>query len=132
MEALSWFVPILPGKLEAWKASIAEIYGPRMADFRRSRERLGISRELAALVQTPQGDFASIFLEAEDLAVVFEGLATSNDPFDVWFRQNAAELHGLIIEEMGTAATSNVYFDYRSDAVLSGLREERAASADTD
>jgi hypothetical protein len=72
--------PILPGKLEAWKKFGEEINGPRRAEHDASRRRLGVTREVASLMQTPQGDFVCVFHEADDLAVVFRGFAESQDP----------------------------------------------------
>ena len=49
-------------------------------------------------MQTPQGDFVCLFHEAEDLAKAFRTLATSEEPFDVWFREHLASVHGLTAE----------------------------------
>ena len=57
MECITWFAPILPGKMEAWKALVGEMKGARAADHKRSRERMGMTREVVSLMQTPQGDF---------------------------------------------------------------------------
>ena len=51
---------------------------------------MGVVREVASLVQTPQGDFVCLFHEAEDLAKAYRTLATSEDPYDVWFREHLA------------------------------------------
>ena len=91
MECITWFAPILPGKLDEWKSLDAEMNGPRREEHARSRKRMGVTREVASLVQTPQGDFVSLFHEAEDLAKAFQTLATSEDPYDVWFREHLVE-----------------------------------------
>ena len=44
--------------------------------------------------QTPQDDFAVVYLEAADLGRMFQGMATSQDPYDVWFRQQMLDIHG--------------------------------------
>jgi len=87
MECITWFVPILPGKLDEWKGLIEEIHGPREEEHRRSRERMGLTREVVSRMQTPQGDFACLFHEGEDLAKSFQTAATSDDPHDQWFRE---------------------------------------------
>lgn len=134
MECISFFVPILPGKLEAWKAFTKEGAGPRLEEHIRSRKRLGITREVAALVQTPQGDFTSVFIEAEDLAKVFHAIATSDDPYDVWFRESTAEIHGLTADTFDGSLPAEVYFNYRADAMASTSERprERTVSSDTD
>jgi hypothetical protein len=114
MECITWFVPILPGKLEAWKAFVDEIKGPRKDEFAHSRQRLGASREVISLVQTPEGDFASLFHEGESVSGGFSKLAGSEDPFDVWFKDKILELHGVTSEMLSQGPPSEVVFDYRA------------------
>ncbi|BCW70024.1 DUF6176 family protein [Arthrobacter sp. NicSoilB8] len=114
MECITWFAPILPGKLEEWKALDAEMAGARADDHKRSRERMGITREVASLMQTPQGDFVCLFHEAEDLAKAFGTLATSDDPYDVWFREQLVKLHGLTSEMLQGPPPAQLTFDYKA------------------
>ncbi|MET4097121.1 hypothetical protein [Arthrobacter sp. UYCu712] len=115
MECITWFAPILPGKLDEWKALDEEMKGPRREEHARSRERMGVTREVASLMQTPGGDFVCLFHEADDLAKAFRTLATSEDPFDVWFRERLVSLHGLTAEMLQGPPPAKVYFDYRAD-----------------
>ena len=68
MECITWFAPILPGKLDEWKSLIQEMNGPRMEEYRKSRERMGLTREVVSYMETPQGDFVALFQEGEDLS----------------------------------------------------------------
>ncbi|MFD1213845.1 DUF6176 family protein [Arthrobacter sp. GCM10027362] len=111
MEAVTWFAPILPGKLGAWKAFTGELMGQRQAEHVASRRRMGMIREVASLMQTPQGDFVCIFHEAEDLDRAFRILAGSEDPYDAWFRAQIVELHG-VTPEMLRRPPARVYLDY--------------------
>ncbi len=115
MQCITWFAPILPGKLEAWKAFDEEMKGPRLSEHTLSRQRMGVQREVASLMQTPQGDFVCLFHEAEDLANAFNLLANSDDPYDEWFRGNLIDLHGLTPEMLQGSPPATVYSDYRSD-----------------
>ncbi len=114
MECITWFAPILSGKLDAWKAFDAEMDGPRRAEHEASRRRMGVTREVASLMQVPQGDFVCLFHEAEDLAKAFSVLATSDDPYDEWFRANLIELHGLTPQMLQGPPPAALYFDYRA------------------
>jgi len=118
MECITWFAPILPGKLEAWKAFDAEMNGPRRAEHHASRRRMGLSREVASLMQTPQGDFVCLFHEGASLERAFRTLATSSDPYDEWFRQNLIEIHGLTPEMLQGPPPAKVYVDYSPEAGL--------------
>ena len=43
----------------------------------------------AYLQHTPQGDMVIVYLEGDDIVRSFQSFATSQDAFDVWFRQHA-------------------------------------------
>ena len=113
MESITWVTPILPGKMDEWKAMVAECEGPRREEMKRSYQRAGVAREVASLMQTPQGDFVCLFHEAEDLAKAFRILATSEEPFDVWFREHLASVHGLTAEMLQGPPPAKVFFEYR-------------------
>ena len=114
MECITWFAPILPGKLEEWKAHVEELKGPRREQHEASRSRMGLVREVASLVQTPQGDFTCIFHEAEDLAKAYQTLAASADPYDVWFREHLANLHGMSVDMLTAPLPATLVLDYRA------------------
>ena len=114
MECITWFAPIMPGKVEAWKVMAAELNGVRAAEHKRSRERMGMTREVASLMQTPQGDFVCLFHEADDIGQAFRYLATSDDPFDVWFREKIMDLHGLTPEMLQGPPPAQVMFDHKA------------------
>lgn len=67
----------------------------RQAGHRASRVRHGITREATWIQQTPAGDLAIVLLESDDLSRSLFGVATSEDPFDVWFRSHALAVHGI-------------------------------------
>jgi hypothetical protein len=116
MECLTWFVPILPGKLEAFKQLDEEMQGARFEEYRQSRQRMGIVREVVSHMATPQGDFACVFHEGEDIAKAFRMAATSEEPFDRYFRDRIAEIHGVTPEMLQGPLPATVYMDYRADA----------------
>ena len=92
--------PVLPGKLDAWKNYIKEMEGPRSIERNESRKRVGLTVERVWLQQTPTGDFAVVYWEAENIGKVFEGFMKSEEPFDRWFRDNIlVEVHGMDISQ---------------------------------
>ena len=114
MAALAMTLPLLPGKTESWKRWVQEMASTRLSEFQASRKRLGITREVSCLQQTPQGDMAILYIEAEDMARVFQGLATSQDPFDALFRQNTQEFFGLDLTQPPTGPLPETVFDWRA------------------
>ena len=95
MATYGFMVPILPGQEDADRRLSEELAGPRRAEYEASRRRLGWHAERVWLQTTPQGSVAVFFLEADDIERVFTGLATSTDPFDVWWREQIQQIHGM-------------------------------------
>jgi hypothetical protein len=112
MASLAFALPLTPGKTEAWRRWADELLGPRRAEYEASRRRFGITVERAFLQHTPQGDFNVVYLEADDLARAFQQLATSQDPFDIWFREKSQEyFSGLDLSQPLPAPLSELVFD---------------------
>ena len=87
--------PILDGKVEAWRRFCQELCGFRRKPYEASRQRLGITRERLALVETTFGATAVTTLEAPDVAQALGQIISSDLPFDVWYREKLQELHGV-------------------------------------
>jgi len=87
--------PILPGKVEAWRRFCQELSGSRRQMYEASRQRLGITRERLALVETAFGSTTVTTLEALDVGQVLGQIIGSDLAFDVWYREQLQELHGV-------------------------------------
>ncbi len=88
--------PIAPGKLETWQAWIAELNGPRKAEFDDMNRRLGLTGHRAWLQQMPDGNSIVIAVHDGPGGDVFMGkLGASEHEFDVWFREKVSEIHGI-------------------------------------
>ena len=87
--------PILSGKVEAWRRFCQEISGSRRKPYEASRQRMGITRERLALVETTFGATAVTTLEAPDVDRALGQIIASEIPFDVWYRERLQKLHGI-------------------------------------
>jgi hypothetical protein len=87
--------PILAGKVEAWRRFCQELSGSRRLPYEASRQRLGITRERLALVETKFGSTAVTTLEAPYVAQSLGQIIASDLPFDIWYRERIQELHGV-------------------------------------
>ena len=95
-QTICFALPLLPDTTDAERDEMLACWrGERAAEHRASRARHGISREATWIQPTPGGDHAIVLLESDDLAASLYGLATSNDPFDVWFRAHVKRVHDL-------------------------------------
>ena len=100
MQAIAFAAPILPGKTQADREAMESCaHGDRQADHEASRQRAGIVREAVWIQSTPGGDVAVVLIEASDIQAAMGSLATSEDPFDRWFRDNIKGAHGMDLAE---------------------------------
>lgn len=87
--------PILTGKVEAWRRFCQELAGSQRKPYEASRQRLGITCERLALVETAFGSTAVTTLEAPDIDQALGQIIASNRSFDIWYRDRLQELHGI-------------------------------------
>ncbi|MBN2292138.1 MAG: hypothetical protein JXM70_06915 [Pirellulales bacterium] len=87
--------PIVAGKVEAWRRFCQELSGSRRQTYEASRQRLGITRERLALVETAFGAAAVTTLESPDVDRALGQIIASKLPFDRWYRDQVQELHGI-------------------------------------
>jgi len=114
MASLASAFPILPGKTEQWQQFSQQMAGPRHSEYEASRKRLGITREVAYLQQTPHGNMAVVYVEAQDIAHMFEGIGISQEPFDIWFREQAKEIHGVDFSQPMAGPLPEAIVDWRA------------------
>ena len=112
MPVTTFAVPILPGKTETWKEAAASLTSDRKADFDDFNRRFKIRRHVASLQQTPQGDFAVVYIEGEDPDNVLGEMQQSEHPFERWFVATFFEdIHG-ITSAQGPPPANTVFIDY--------------------
>jgi hypothetical protein len=87
--------PILADKVEAWRRFCQELSGSRRKMYEASRQRLGITRERLALVETAFGSAAVNTMEAPNVDRALGQIIASVLPFDIWYRERLQELHGV-------------------------------------
>ena len=82
--------PLAPGATERARAFVADAY--HRDEFTASRRRLNVSEELITLQSTPQGDIVGIYIEGDDPAKGNAGFAASQEPFDLWFKEELTKI----------------------------------------
>jgi len=85
--------PLLPGKRQALQQFAAALAGPRRGEYAASQA--SVLKESWFLQPTPQGDLLLVHFEAPDPMAVLSSLAVSEEPFDVWFREQVQEITGV-------------------------------------
>jgi hypothetical protein len=112
-------IPIRAGQTEAWQQALAELTGPRYAEYDSSRRRMGLTSQTTFLQRTPRGDLALIHLTGPDIYATFDTMANSEDPWDVRWRALTQDLHGLDFAE-GAKVQPKVEPLITTDAIADG------------
>lgn len=94
MGELAIALPCLPGGAEKLRELASECSGDRRADFDEFHRRVGLTGERWFLQQTPQGPMLVMTL-AGDPGGAIQKLASSDHPFDEWFREQCRQVHGV-------------------------------------
>jgi hypothetical protein len=102
MPSVAFCAPVIPGKEEVDRDGFEEARGSRREDYEASRRRAGITREAVWHQATRDGTVA-VVLEAEDIPASMQAIATSEDPFDQWFRDVVSQVHGIDLTQGGPA-----------------------------
>ncbi len=95
MPGLELTLPIAAGKVEAWRRFCQELSGSRRQLYEESRQRLGITRERLALLESTFGSSAVTTLEADDVGLALAAMIGSDLPFESWYRERLQDLHGV-------------------------------------
>jgi hypothetical protein len=95
-QTVCFAAPLLPGTSTHDRDEMLSCWqGERREEHTRSRHHHGITREAVWIQSTPAGDVAVVLIESPDLAHALLGLATSQEPFDTWFREHLMTVHGM-------------------------------------
>ena len=121
--------PILPGKTPEWRAFMAELDGPRHAEFIESRRKAGV-HERTFLQSTPMGDLVIVTLEGDDPEHAFAQMMSADDAFAKWFAERGAAVHGLDPTTTPTGALSELVADTEPLAVRRWLARHRNPGSD--
>lgn len=116
MASFAFAAPVLPDKLEAWKEFHNQLDGLRRWEFEDQQRRLGLVRHRVWLQDTPTGPVALAVQEGEDPERARALLAASEHPFDVWFKEQVLDLHGIDLSKPSGEPQTTLYVDYMHTA----------------
>lgn len=85
--------PLIPGKTEQMKSVARQLVTERKEEFENAQET--VSKEQWFIQPTPIGDMIIVSFECPDPAAVFSGMASSQEPFETWFREQVLECSGV-------------------------------------
>ena len=112
MVARAMAVPILPGKVEAWRSFWAHWLGPGKAEYEEVRRRAGITREVICLQHTSQGDVAVVYVDSVYERDEMIARLQVDTPFITQFLQMIKDVHGF--DQPPSGPLSEPIFDWRA------------------
>jgi len=112
MDQTLFAMPILPGKTEVARAFLGELEGPRKPQLTACDQSLGITKEVWAIQEMPQGDLLVGYLAGENVGQAFTQFAASQDEFDRWFKQQMREVTGADLNTPPTGPFSEILADF--------------------
>jgi hypothetical protein len=95
MDQIGFTLPVMPGKAENARMFFQELESSRKQEYADSERRIGVSKELWFLQQTPQGDLLVAYIESPDAASALQRFSQSQDAFDQWFKRSLAAVTGV-------------------------------------
>jgi hypothetical protein len=92
-------MPIPPDKYADWRNALDEFAGPRREEYTAARMRQGVTRQGVFVHHTPAGPMEIMVMEADDPGRALQLLATSEESFDVEFREYLMNIYGLDLSQ---------------------------------
>jgi len=111
MSVFNGVFPIRPGKEDLARSVAKEVLGPRRDQYNSFQARSAITRETWTLVTTPVGAFLNVWFEG-NVADGFVDIATAQDEFTVWFREQIANITGVDLSVPDDSPFPEVIFDW--------------------
>ena len=105
--------PVLPGNEDAARKFAKEVMGPRREQYAASQARSDVTRETWSLLTTPDGSFVNVWFEG-NVEESFGDLATAEDEFTVWFRQQVLAVTGVDMSAPDDSTPPEVILDWKA------------------
>jgi hypothetical protein len=114
MEYALFSLPIGSGKSDAARRFLVDLEGPRKQAYAESERRLGITKELWAIQNTPGGDVFVVFFQGDDIAGAVGQFVASQDEFDQWFKSQVLDVTGVDINHLPPGPFSEILSVYEA------------------
>jgi hypothetical protein len=112
MEYALFALPIQNGKSNVARGFLRELEAARKADYAASEQRLGITKEVWALQQTPMGELFVVFFQSPDIGGSVSQFVNSTDNFDLWFKQQVKDTTGVDLNTPPAGPLSDILSVY--------------------
>lgn len=120
MAGYGFAIPILPGMVERNRAFAGEMTGARRVEYDASRARLGITHDEVWMQETSASTMLVVHLKAGDLGPAFGGIATWQEPVDVWWRENIQAIPWIAMPQPLPGPMTEPLLGFRAGGAVAG------------
>jgi hypothetical protein len=107
--------PLAEDKVESWKAFARELVERRADEVQDMNERYGLTSHRAWLETSGDGNhYVVVEIEGKGAEKFLQRLAKSDHPFDVWFRAQISDAHGIDFENPPRVKPPELFLDAHS------------------
>ena len=115
MPAVVLVLPILPDREERWRRFAQDLTGDRLDEYKGFARRLGIRGVRVHVAKVFRREAIVARVEANAPEEAFRRLVASEEPFDEWFRERLAELHGYDLGRWRAGSPPELIFEHPGD-----------------
>ncbi|HEX5157642.1 MAG TPA: hypothetical protein VFW17_10540 [Ktedonobacterales bacterium] len=110
-------LPIVAGKSEEWRRFVQQLQGSMLTEFTDAVHRLGVERLSVWLADTRIGHIAVADMKASrDLVDIQDDLMTSQEPFELWFKERVHALHGVDLSSSVGGLAAELICNWTTDS----------------
>jgi hypothetical protein len=109
MGSIGFVVPVLAGKEQADREWMDAMEGARREEYHAAWKSLGATRHTVWQQQTPSGIVDVVYLEADDIPTLMDGISSSNEPFHQWFRERVLDAHGIDLTSQAPPQSEQIH-----------------------
>ena len=113
MDEICLVTPVLAGRADTAREFLRRLDGDRRADYQRSEQQLGITKEVWFLASGPRELSLVAYIEAADFPHSLRAFAASRDAFDVWFKHQLLEVSGVDLNQPSHMALPELPSSYQ-------------------
>jgi hypothetical protein len=95
MDHICLALPIVDGKTSDARTFLRQLDTTRRAEFDRSEQQIGITKELWYLAKLASGDHLIAYMESADFSRALSSFVASRDSFDLWFKEQMLAVTGV-------------------------------------
>jgi len=120
MDHICLTIPVLPGQADAARTFMGELESTQRSSYADSEQRIGIDKELWFMSDLGDRDLLVAYMESGDFGRALEQFSGSRDPFDMWFKEQLANVTGLDLNDPPEMQLPELVSHYEAAAAHAG------------